>query len=144
MRSKVTGILYNDEMDDFSLPAEPNAFGIVPSKQNRMEGGKRPQSSMSPVIAYDRDGQVKFAIGAAGGVRIISTVAQVAARVIFMGENLKEATDAPRMYHQLLPYEATYEKCFPKVSLLSDDEYFFNFFILCCCSPPVKHIEPLV
>ena len=76
-RSKVTGIIYNNEMADFSTPGQFNPDGIEPSKSNFIEAGKRPQSSMSPVIFTDKNGRVKLVAGASGGPLIITAVSLV-------------------------------------------------------------------
>lgn len=65
------GIILNDEMDDFSRPGASNAFGYVAASANFIKPGKRPLSSISPVIA-EKDGVVSFALGSAGGSRIIT------------------------------------------------------------------------
>ena len=72
-----THIILNDQMDDFSTPNTTNAYGIAPSKENFIEPQKRPQSSMSPIIITDENNNVRVAIGASGGPRIISAVAYV-------------------------------------------------------------------
>ena len=73
-----TGIVLNDQMDDFSLtPGLPNAFGLIGNEQNAVAPGKRPLSSMTPTIAVEADGRVKVVVGAAGGPTIISSTAQV-------------------------------------------------------------------
>lgn len=60
MRSEKTGIIWNDQMDDFSIPGTPNFFGFEPSEANFIEPGKSPMSSMSPIIVYDKNSkQVK-------------------------------------------------------------------------------------
>ena len=77
-RSKVTGIVYNNEMDDFSTPGVANGFGYEPAENNFIKPGKRPLSSMSPTIFVDKKtGDVRLAVGAAGGSRIISSIAWV-------------------------------------------------------------------
>jgi gamma-glutamyltranspeptidase len=77
-RSKETGIVYNNEMDDFSIPGKLNGFGFPPSENNFVQPGKRPQSSMSPTIFVDKKtGDIRLAIGAAGGSKIISSTAWV-------------------------------------------------------------------
>lgn len=71
-----TGIILNNELDDFSIPHTNNSFGLPPSIANFISPGKRPLSSSSPLI-LERDGQVVLALGAAGGSRIITAVADV-------------------------------------------------------------------
>jgi len=97
------GFLLNDEMDDFvSKPDVPNAFGLLGDKANAIEAGKRPLSSMSPVIVF-ADGEPWFATGSPGGSRIISTVLQMIVNVIDHGMNIAAATHRPRMHHQWFP-----------------------------------------
>jgi len=98
-----TGILLNNEMDDFSAkPGVPNAFGLIGGEANAIEGGKRPLSSMTPTIIF-KDGQPLLATGTPGGSRIITMVLQVVMNVIDHGMNIAEATSARRVHHQWLP-----------------------------------------
>lgn len=98
-----TGILLNNEMDDFTIkPGVPNLFGLVQGSANAIAPGKRPLSSMSPTIV-SRDGKPVMVIGTPGGSRIISVVVHSIINVIDYGMNIQEAVDAPRFHQQWLP-----------------------------------------
>jgi gamma-glutamyltranspeptidase/glutathione hydrolase len=107
---KGTGILMNDEMDDFTTRAGvPNTFGLIQGPQNVIEAGKRPMSSMTPTIVLRKDGSFWFGVGARGGPRITSAVIQTIIGVIDDGLDIQGAIDAPRVHHQWLPDELVYE-----------------------------------
>ncbi len=107
---KGTGVLMNDEMDDFAArPGRPNLFGLVQGERNKVEGGKRPLSSMTPTIVMTKDGKPWFALGARGGPRIISAVMQSVINVIDHDMNIQQAIDSPRIHMQWLPDELAYE-----------------------------------
>ena len=107
-----TGILLNNEMDDFSAkPGVPNAYGLIGGDANAVEPGKRPLSSMSPTIVL-KDGKVVLVTGSPGGSRIITTVLQIVMNVIDHGMNIAEASAAPRMHHQWLPDDLRVEEGF--------------------------------
>lgn len=107
---KGTGVLMNDEMDDFAArPGRPNLFGLVQGERNKVEGGKRPLSSMTPTIVLKKDGSLWFALGARGGPRIISAVMQSVINVIDHDMDIQAAIDAPRIHQQWLPDEIMYE-----------------------------------
>tara|TARA_B100001250_G_C19796678_1_gene789036 strand:+ start:58 stop:1797 length:1740 start_codon:yes stop_codon:yes gene_type:complete len=100
---KGTGILMNNEMDDFSAaPGIPNQFGLLGSKANEIEPQKRPLSSMTPTIIM-KDGELFFTTGSPGGSRIISAVLQSILNIIDFEMNLEEATFAKRIHHQWQP-----------------------------------------
>lgn len=105
-----TGVLLNNEMDDFtSKVGAPNMFGAIQSARNAIEPQKRPLSSMTPTFVLRPDGSLFFAVGTPGGTTIINTVLQVITNVIDHGMNLQEAIDAPRVHHQWLPDEVMSE-----------------------------------
>lgn len=99
-----TGILLNDEMDDFaSKPGTPNQFGLVQGDANAVAPNRRPLSSMAPTIVVDRDGRVVLAAGAAGGPRIISATLDFVRGLLDFGAEPGAAIDAPRVHEQWLP-----------------------------------------
>src|SRR5438128_434293 len=104
-----TGVLLNNEMDDFtSKPGVPNAYGLLQSENNAIAPRKRPLSSMTPTLVL-KDGRHWFAIGSPGGPTIINTVLQVTLNVVDHGMNLEEAIAQPRLHHQWLPDQVEYE-----------------------------------
>jgi gamma-glutamyltranspeptidase/glutathione hydrolase len=104
-----TGIVLNNQMDDFSLPVQtPNSFGLVGTAQNAPAAGKRPLSSMAPTIVL-KDGAVKIVVGGAGGPTIITGVLQVMLNVIDGGLDAQAASAAPRVHHQWLPDKLVYD-----------------------------------
>jgi len=105
-----TGILLNNEMDDFSAkPGTPNAYGLVGGKLNAIAPEKRMLSSMSPTIVM-KDGKPFLITGSPGGSRIITTVLQIIANVIDFNMNISEATNAVRVHHQWLPDKLMVER----------------------------------
>ncbi|MCC6329737.1 MAG: gamma-glutamyltransferase [Acidobacteria bacterium] len=109
--AKGTGVLLNDEMDDFAArPGKANMFGLIQGERNKVEGGKRPLSSMTPTIVLRKDGSPWFALGARGGPRIISAVVQSVINVIDFDMDIQQAIDAPRIHHQWLPDQIYYEQ----------------------------------
>ncbi len=104
-----TGILLNNEMDDFSSkPGVPNAYGLIGGEANAIAPGKRPLSSMTPTLVL-KDGRAFLATGSPGGSRIITTTLQVILNVIDHDMNIAAATAAPRVHHQWLPDELRVE-----------------------------------
>ena len=108
-----TGILLNNEMDDFSAsPGVPNAFGLVGAEANAIHPGKRPLSSMSPTIVMQNDVPV-LTLGGAGGPMIITEVLTAIVRFIDGGQTLDQCIGQPRLHHQWRPARLFVEKSFP-------------------------------
>ncbi|KAF0439347.1 gamma-glutamyltranspeptidase [Gigaspora margarita] len=99
----ITGILLNDEMDDFSIPGAPNHFGLRPSPYNFVAPGKRPLSSTVPTIVENENGKVELVTGGSGGSKILSAVLQVLLNLYDFDMSLLDAINSPRVHHQLLP-----------------------------------------
>jgi gamma-glutamyltranspeptidase/glutathione hydrolase len=98
-----TGVLLNNEMDDFTVKVgSPNLYGLVQGQANAIAPGKRPLSSMSPTIVT-QGGMPVMVLGTPGGSRIITAVVHTLINVIDYGMNVQEAVDAPRFHQQWLP-----------------------------------------
>jgi gamma-glutamyltranspeptidase / glutathione hydrolase len=107
--AKGTGVLLNNEMDDFtSKVGAPNMYGLLQSANNAIQPRKRPLSAMTPTMVL-QDGKVWFAIGSPGGPTIINTVLQVVLNVIDYGMTIQQAVDVPRFHHQWMPDEIRFE-----------------------------------
>ncbi|HEX8494711.1 MAG TPA: gamma-glutamyltransferase [Pyrinomonadaceae bacterium] len=108
--AKGTGVLLNNEMDDFAAkPGVPNAYGLIQSERNSVAPRKRPLSAMTPTFVMRKDGSLWFATGSPGGPTIINTVLQIITNIVDYNMNIQQAIDAPRIHHQWLPDEITYE-----------------------------------
>ena len=108
--AKGTGVLLNDEMDDFAArPGKPNLYGLVQGERNQVGAKRRPLSSMTPTIVLKKDGSFWFALGARGGPRIITAVLQATINMIDHKMNIQAAIDAPRIHHQWLPDQIMWE-----------------------------------
>jgi gamma-glutamyltranspeptidase / glutathione hydrolase len=106
-----TGVILNNEMDDFSIyPGVPNAFGLVGAENNSVAPGKRPLSSMSPTIVLDGAGKPILTVGAAGGPKIITQVLLTIIRTLDFEMPLPQAVAGPRFHHQWRPNVVMYER----------------------------------
>jgi gamma-glutamyltranspeptidase/glutathione hydrolase len=104
-----TGVLLNDEMDDFTAKrGVPNLYGLVQGEANAIAPGKRPLSSMSPTVVT-RDGKPVLVLGTPGGSRIITATLLTLVHVIDYGMTIQEAVDAPRFHQQWLPETTSVE-----------------------------------
>lgn len=103
-----TGIILNDEQDDFAVPGTPDAFGLPPSPHNYPAPGKRPLSSTAPTIVHERDGSLRAVLGGSGGSRIFPSVAQVLINLA-CGDDLSTAIERPRVHNQIVPDLTTLE-----------------------------------
>jgi len=107
-----TGILLNNEMDDFSSkPGAPNAFGLLGGEANAIAAGKRPLSSMSPTMVFE-DGKPFLVTGSPGGSHIITAVLQTILNVIDFDMNIASASSASRIHHQWYPDQLRVEEGF--------------------------------
>jgi gamma-glutamyltranspeptidase/glutathione hydrolase len=104
--AKGTGLLLNDEMDDFAAkPGTPNMYGLIQGERNAVAPKKRPLSAMTPTIVLRKDGSLWFTVGSPGGPTIINTVLCIITDVIDYDMNIQQAIDFPRIHHQWLPDE---------------------------------------
>ncbi|AKU92144.1 gamma-glutamyltransferase [Vulgatibacter incomptus] len=111
--AKGTGVLWNDEMDDFSIaPGVPNAFGVSGSAANAVAPGKIPLSSMTPTLVFDgptTDSPVRVVVGSPGGPRIPTAVAWALYALLAYGADVEKALGLGRIHHQHLPDVTLYE-----------------------------------
>jgi gamma-glutamyltranspeptidase / glutathione hydrolase len=105
-----TGILLNNELDDFAAkPGAKNAYGLTGGTANAPGPRKRPLSSMAPTFVF-RDGELELVTGSPGGSRIITIVTEIILDIVDFGMNIAEATEAVRVHHQWLPDELQVER----------------------------------
>jgi gamma-glutamyltranspeptidase/glutathione hydrolase len=109
-----TGVILNNEMDDFSKSDNvPNVYGLIDTRgANAIAPGKRPLSSMTPTIVI-RDDELMMVTGSPGGPRIITTTLQCILNVVDFGMDLGAAVAAPRMHHQWIPDRISVEPDVP-------------------------------
>lgn len=112
-----TGIIMNNEMNDFSIPGTRNAFGFVPSPANYIRPGKRPLSSITPTIVEFPNGTLYFVVGAAGGSRIITATIQNLWNVLDRNMTSPEALAEPRLHDQLVPNQVYFEYAYDNATV---------------------------
>ncbi|KAG2234762.1 hypothetical protein INT48_000111 [Thamnidium elegans] len=105
----VSGVILNDELDDFSIPGVPNNFGLFPSAYNYIEPFKRPLSTITPTIIEDGNRQLELVVGGSGGSQILTATLNVILNTYDFKQNIFEAVKAPRIHHQLIPNEVQFE-----------------------------------
>lgn len=125
----ISGVILNDELDDFSIPGVPNNFGLYPSpfnyiglfqeenpKRNRcidltlyIEPNKRPLSTITPTIIEDENNNLELVVGGSGGSQILTATLNVILNTYDFHQNVFEAVKAPRIHHQLIPNEVQFE-----------------------------------
>lgn len=109
-----SGIVLNDQMDDFaSAPGKPNGFGLVGAEANSIAPGKRPTSSMSPLLVV-QDGKVVMCAGGSGGPTIVASTVQAVVAVIDEGADAETAVSTPRVYAQWRPERLLVESDIPE------------------------------
>lgn len=104
-----TGVILNNEMNDFSLPNVSNIFGYYPSPANYVKPRKRSMSSIAPIMVEFANGTLFAVLGASGGSRIITTVIQNILSILEGGMTVHEALEQPRLHDQLVPNQVTFE-----------------------------------
>ncbi|KAG1686699.1 Glutathione hydrolase 1 proenzyme [Nymphon striatum] len=113
--SRTTGIILNNQMRDFSGIGDKDSLELPESPSNYISPGKRPMSSISPIIMVDpKTENVTAVVGSSGGPAIPTTIAQVMLLKLFLGKTTQEAVREPRIHHQLFPNNIGYEKNFPE------------------------------
>jgi gamma-glutamyltranspeptidase/glutathione hydrolase/leukotriene-C4 hydrolase len=110
--SEQTGILYNDQMDDFSIPNATNAYSLPPTEANFIQPGKRPLSSMTPTMVH-KNGKFYVTLGGSGGPFILTATMQSLLNIIDFDMDVASAIQKPRIHHQLIPPKLEVETNFP-------------------------------
>lgn len=104
-----TGVIFNNEIDDFAQEGRQNSFELAPSVYNLIKPNSRPLSSAAPTIILNELGQVDLIIGASGGSRITTSILQAIIRIYWYNMPLLETIAYPRLHHQLIPDQVEVE-----------------------------------
>lgn len=107
--SESTGIIFNNEMNDFSIPVAVSD-GLLPAPANFIEPGKNPMSSMSPVIILDEQKDAVFVAGGAGGILIMTSLIQVIINSLYLNQPIDASIARKLLHHQLQPMVVQYEQ----------------------------------
>lgn len=111
LHDPVTGIILNDEMDDFSQVNNSNAFRLEPSPYNYIIPFKRPMSSSTPTIILNAETEeTELVLGASGGARILTSVLDAIVKYLDWKMDLLNVVEKPRLHHQLIPEVISMEK----------------------------------
>lgn len=105
--SDSTGIIFNNEMNDFSIPVASG--GLLPAPANFIAPRKSPISSMSPVIVLNEDKDVTLVLGGSGGILIMTSIVQFIIYTLYLNQTLAAAMNMNRIHHQLQPMRIQYE-----------------------------------
>ena len=134
---KGTGILMNNEMDDFSgQPGVPNQFGLLGGVANEIEPAKRPLSSMTPTLVFE-NGEPILAIGSPGGSRIITAVLQIILNVVDFEHSLEQATNSKRVHHQWYPDDIDIEETYDQINELVNLGYKVDIIDTATCTQSI-------
>ncbi|EDO37804.1 predicted protein, partial [Nematostella vectensis] len=119
-RSTSTGIIFNNEMDDFSTPGKPNAYGIPPSAANFIVPRKRPLSSTAPSVFRDDSGEARIVAGASGGTKITTAISLAVMNYLWFNRTLSQSIVDPRLHHQLMPMYIRVDREWPVPQAILD------------------------
>lgn len=108
LMSDSTGIIFNNEMNDFSIPIA-DSDGLLPAPGNFIVPGKSPMSSMNPMILLDAEGDVTMVLGGAGGILITTSIVQCIINYLYLNLPIQQAIDEKRLHHQLQPMRVRHE-----------------------------------
>lgn len=106
--SESMGIVYNNQMNDFSIPVA-KSDGLLPAPANYIAPEKSPISSMSPIIVLDENKDVSMVLGGAGGILIMTSVVQFLINFLYLDQSIETSITAKRLHHQLQPMHVRHE-----------------------------------